>query len=472
MTLHLLQIVSALDDDADVRLDLNDGDVWTCVDFSAPAPRLRRSMNANTMRDGINVSSSQYGERVISASLRVKSSTFEAATTEQQTLARELDRTDNWLKLQLTALDKPIFFRLFRSDMSSIRKADAEDVYELTAEFLAQSFALGERETLGPFTVTNDPDAGSNGHYFDVTGVIGDVAVPMVLVDTASDQHFGILSVRQHGTPGDLVVHAFQAEDASLSTDTTDPGGGPDAAMSGTGTNNFVTTDFGTTATMATRFTKAWSFSDAEGVAAPGTYRVLVVCRRSSATGVMRARTAAVVAGAGFVYSNPAVTIPATTNRQIVDLGLVSLEPPTTNVGGYNSTSIPLSSAQVQIQAARDSGSASIDWDYVLLVPADESTLIYATAGNNSDELVIDGGNETVYRTENGVDPFASTSSIKGPATAIAGGFPVLAPNQTNRFFWVVYSDSSGVATISKADASSVTVHYWPQYLYVRPSAT
>ena len=55
------------------------------------------------------------------------------------------------------------------------------------------------------------------------------------------------------------------------------------------------------------------------------------------------------------------------------------------------------------------------------------------------------------------------------------GGWFELIPNQTNRFIWIRATYSSGADTytgITKANTSSLTVYYWPRYIFIRPSAT
>ncbi len=451
---------------------MNDGTIWRCNSFDAPPPKLRRAMSSNAMRDGVFVSSSQYESRRIVARFQIFRSSRDLAAVQLQLLARELDRTDNYLKLQHDGASKPVFFKLYRSDSTAIRDIPGQaSAYECEVEFLAEPFALGLRESAGPYTLNNDPAAASNGHYIDITGVIGDVAAPCVLVNTGDDRACGRIAVRQHGTPSDMdAFYAFQAEDATLGTDTTDPGGGPDAAMSGAGTNNYARTSFATLSTLSARISQDFTFSTAEGLAAVGAYRVLAVVRRSDNTSDIRVRAAVDHSGIGARYTS-AVAVPKRTNRQVVDLGLLSLEPPARRIGAYNSSELGPAEATFYLDAGRDSGAGTLDWDYALLLPADEAQMVWRVNGSTSDELVIDGGSETVFRTADGVDPFDSTATITGAPVGIgvAGGFPSLVPNQTNRFYYIAYETDDAVV---KGDTSTWSVHYWPRYLSVRPSAS
>jgi len=463
MAVDTIQFVDSIASSPTVRLDINDGTTWRTTSFAAPPPRLRRAMSQNAMRDGINVSSSAYDSRTITLGLTLVHTTEDNKATELQKLARELDRADNFLRYQPSGATKPVFFRLYRSDMSQLEQftGTPSAIAKPTIELLAEPFFLGLRETLGPFTVNNDPAAGSNGHYFDVTGVIGDVAAPCVLSDSVAERGFRIMAARQHGTPSSLVFFS-QAESMTLGTDTTNPGGGPDAAMSGTGANNFVRTSFAT-ASMQTRLT--WNPTDAE---TRGTFRLIAVVRRSDSTSVINVRTSA-------PQTNSAVATALSTSRQILDLGLVSGTGATPTVPGYGSAQISPVFSSVNIQAERVSGAGTIDWDYAALVPADEWQMSSFMQGTTVADLVIDAVQEQVYRIADSTVLFTTgaTESTSIDSLPVAGGFPRVVPDQTNRFYWYHTADTvAPKLTMGKASLGTITVDYWPRYMFVRPSAT
>lgn len=474
----VLKFVDSIAASPTTRLDLNDGTTWKMRDFNAPPPRLRRAMGSNAMTDGGFVSSSQYDMRMLFAGLNVKTASADATATQLQLLARELDRASNFLMYQAQGMTKPVFFVTSRSDFSALEAVRAQETLKLPSiDILAEPFALGLRETLGPYTVNNDPAHATNGHFFDVTGVIGDVAAECVISNTGTHRGGGYLSVRQHGTPADMAATFFvQAESMTNGTDTTNPGGGPDAAMSGTGTNNFKRTTFATAAAMEGRLTYTDSLTDAEGLALIGEYRILAVLRRSDNTSVMSVQVTAYGGGSGGVGDT--IELPLATNRMVIDVGIFSFRPPVERVGRHNSAQIPVTTFELNASASRDSGSGTLDWDYFVLVPADEACLILQSSyGASTDELIVDGLGEAFYLTEGGVDPFAATSSITGSAFNASGSVPRLVPGRTNRFVYVVADLSSGEGvgspfSITKADAATVSVNYWPAYLYVRPSAT
>jgi len=479
MAVDTIKFVDSIAASPTVRLDVNDGTVWRCTRFDASPPRLRRAMSSNAMTDGVFVSSSQYDSRIVTLELALVHSSEDLAATEWQKLARELDRADNFLMYQPTSATKPVFFRLFRSDVPSMEQftGGAQAFKKPTVELLAEPFALGLRETVSVGTFNNDPAAGSNGCYFDVTGVIGDVAAPTVISDTASTRFGGVIAVRQHGTPSDLTWFA-QGESGTMGQDTAVPGGGPDAAMSGSGTNNYARTTFFLNTGMDNRLTVAIPpvGTLAQAKAARGRYSIYAVVRRGDNTSVMTAE-AAVAAGNGVTTTT--VTLPLTTSRILVRLGTYSLgQAVPDNPGGYapgvGGYQLPSS---ITLRAAGPLNK-TLDWDCVLLLPADESTFTWSTGSTDSAsyDQYLDGSSQTIFAIASGSSPFTNTATIFSAAFDVnatlkmAGGFPMLVPNQTNRLFMVYTTDANGAT--SKSVTGTIAVDYWPRYLFVRPSAT
>jgi len=458
----LVRFVDSIVASPTVRLDLN-GEAtngWYVRSFSAPAPRLRRSMSSNAMRDGINVGSSSYDARTLVLELECLKNDQDSAATELQKLARELDRDGNFLMYQPQGATKPVFFKTFRSVLSQIEDVIAQKAMRrFVVELLAEPFALGLRETLGPFVVNNDPAAGSNGCYFDASGVIGDVPARAVIVNTSRSVAYAAVATRSHGTLANLPWWV-QAESVTLSTDTTNPGGGPDAAMSGAGANNFARTSFAT-ATMATRL--QWnlaSLTSAQRAELAGTFRLLAVIRRSDATSVMTVR------GLGDSVSTGAdVVVPKTTVRQILDLGVVSFSGSRV---GHDTSDNPFYQSLVEVQASRSSGTGTLDWDLLLMVPADESLMLISSYVDTGKDQLIDGVREQVFSyVDAGSGPFSGQAEQFGAVAQVGGGFPSLVPGVTNRVFFI---ESEGVGAVcTKSETNSLTAYYWPRYLFVRP---
>lgn len=459
----LVQFVDSISATPTVRLDVSDATAgWAVRRFMAPPPRLRRAVASNAMRDGINVSTSSYDGRTLTLELECIKADQDAAAAELQKLARELDRPRNFIKYQPNGLTKPVFFVVYRSDMSDLLDVIAQKAMrQFTVELMAEPFAVGLKETLGPFTVNNDPAAGSNGHYVDVTGVIGDVPTPCVIRDTGSHALGGYIAVRQHGTPSSGIA-PYQAESSLGGTDTTNPGGGPDAAMSGLGTNNFIRTDF----SAGTAMTARWNGIINGTANTDGTYRVVGVVRRSDATSVIKARLSVNARGAAVTGST--VTVPASTSRQLIDFGIFSFGVPSTE-GGYGAA-LTTRTTTFAVEAERSSGAGTIDWDYLLFLPADESLLIYrrlSNAGLPSGDLVHDTFNEAVTYRDN-----VSASSVRDDQFGVSGGFPLLVPSQANRVWYVMADLYATPYAITKTQTAPLTFEYYPRYLYARPVAS
>lgn len=453
MTADTIQFVDAISASPTVRLDINEqvSNWWT--DFDPGSPRLRRASSANAMTDGIHVSSSSYDSRVLTFKSLLRDTTQDALATRFQALQRELDRPSNLIKYQPFGATKPVFFKTFRSDMSAIRvmKVSAA-THELEFEVLAEPFALGLMETVSVGTVNNDPAHASNGCYFDIAAasVIGDVATPCLIVDTVAAQVGTTWGVRQHGTPSDG-VYFYQGESALL-VGFTNPGGGPSAANSGTGTNNYVRATPGT-------MSLSWSIAgtDAQRIARAGDYRLLAVVTPS----VADVWTVGVEQVGAYGYNTPVACVG--TGRQIVDLGVYNLG--NSFRPGSAGSFAPADDTAILIGAY--GGSGTLDFDYLQLVPADEISGTCVITGASRDHA-FDSAMDSAYAIETAGTLPSGTSNV-GDVGQASGGFISLVPNQVNRVIWVKHTAEN---EITKANTSSLTVYYWPRYIFIRPSAT
>lgn len=462
MNYPLVQFVSAPAETATVRFDFNE-DAW--ADDSSWPEHDGFSLGAPTLEgdpDGVDV---QYGFRSLTFSLIVKGSR-PAALARQSALAREILRQTNWLRFQLDEYSPPVWFRTYRTapgelSFEHLRRGRNTDIWGLGVTLTADPFALGERRTGTPVTVSNDPAAGANGCFFDVTGVVGDAPAAVSLAASSPLRASFLLAARQHGTPSDLIFFK-QAESASaLIADTTNPGGGPDAAMSGAGTNNYLRTTFATDATLQPRV--AWTMSEFSTLAAKralnGRFRVLAAVRRTDATSPITVR-ASVTGG----ETGATVTTVLSTARQLVDLGVLTLAAQLPTLDGSDAS--PVVPRTLNLAAARASGTGSLDWDVVFIIPADEMTLT-RVGSNVTSTFLVDSENEMVYAHDAG-DPFLGTAPLQFTSGTLAGAFPTVAPGETNRFYLLLGSvnDTFG-AGHDKTLTQTITPHYWPRYLYL-----
>lgn len=438
-----------------VSLNLNDEVVFRCRSFSAPPPRLRRASSANAMRDGISVSSSQYDSRILTLELDLITATQDLSAAALQQLFRELDRETNVLKYQPTGASVPVYFRTYRSDMASLIDVTGPAAYRIpTIDLLAEPFAYGELDVASA-TVPNDPGAG--GCAFDFGDVLGDVPAPVQIFDVTAVRSKGIVANwRRRDTTGtyDFSNAGFvQAETLTLGTDTTNPGGAADAVMSGAGTTNYVRTSFATTTAMATRASYATSLP-------ASLHRVFAVVRRSDATSVMNARMT--YSGPVTGFTGETVVIPQTTQRQILDLGVIDLRVP----NGTADKTVPLT---VNLQAQRVSGAGTLDWDLVYLLQADQHLAQWSTgvADDTSSDLYLNSERDSLQALLASGYTLPEPDSF-GKTIPYSGSLPYAYPDTDGQFVWIVSTSTAHDKTLS----SSLVLVMNPRYLYVRPSGS
>lgn len=458
----VVRFVDSISASPTTRLDINDGATWWVKKFDAPPPRLRRSTSANAMTDGVTVGSATYDARTLTVELECRKATQDLAATEHQKLWRELDRPVNYLQYQPQGASKPVFFALYRSDASALEDVRAQAAMRtITVELLAMPFALGLRELLGPFTVNANPAAGSNPCYVDLPAIIGDVAAPLTYWDNPS----GGSSYRNRlvcmETSDAHYLATAQLETWTAYTDTSNPGGGPDAAMSGTGVNNYMRTTFATVNAIAARVgTTSLSLS--------GTFRLLAFVRRTGTTSTLQVR-ARQLRGATVVATGATVTLAATTTRQLVDLGFFSW-PETVKVSG-GGTSVAVGRA-LDLWAGRTGGTDQLDWDCVVLLPVGTRsdvkslTTLAASLAQDYRLTVVDG---QAYESNLAADPAAGTAQLN--QVPAAGAEPWASPGVGNRLHVIAYGDDSNKAC-AVTTSTSVSLAYFPRYLHVRPVST
>jgi hypothetical protein len=203
--------------------------------------------------------------------------------------------------------------------------------------------------------------------------------------------------------------------------------------------------------------------TDASKRALRGSYRLFAAIRRVGASQMVLQARWRYLTGA-TIYYGATTTVPVVAGRQLLDLGTITfgfVAP--ANPGGFG-TEAPVLADIIDIQASRVSGTESLDWDTIFLIPADEQMLLWSSPQVGA--ALIDGATESIYRYESAGDPFAGTADLQDQAVSVAGGYPHLVPNQANRFFMLC--STSGVH--DKTLSQSITCHYWPRYLYCRPT--
>src|SRR5688500_18882199 len=108
--------VDSIAESPTTRLDLNDGTVWRLQDGTElTPPPLRRSVTQSLLADGATYPAAAYDNRTIRLELLLQAADADAAATQLQALARELERPENFLRWAPHTTE-PVFFKTFRSD--------------------------------------------------------------------------------------------------------------------------------------------------------------------------------------------------------------------------------------------------------------------------------------------------------------------------------------------------------------------
>lgn len=456
----VIQFVDAMSANPGVLLDMNDDVALRTRLIAAPPPRLRRTTVQNAMSDGEYVSSSTYGGRLLTLDVDVITSTQDQNAALLQKVARLIDRPESFIRYQPAGHSRPGFLRTTRADIAELVNVISTLAFrQLRVELPADPFMLGLRQTISVGTVNNDPAAGSNGCYFDVTNVRGDVAAPMVMVDTGTIKPNVILAVTQGTNAADFPV-VFQGESMNFEdADTANPGGAADAAMSGSGSTNYARTSFATSTSLSTLRLTALAGSNAAARALRGTHRALLTVRRTEAASTIAVRTYQVVNDT--IVEGDTLTVPLTTNRQIVDLGMFTF-----GLGQAISPDM-VPGTSLTFQASRSGGAGSLQWDCLQYIPADYATCVLSGLSSGftgGADLVFDGEHEQVVSVTTGTSIF-SGGTAEGRLAPFSGSIPKLKPGVTNRFTYLKWDAAAQL--VDKAVTGSVTLYYQPRYLYV-----
>lgn len=470
---HEYAFVQSIATPGTVRLDLSDEPTWRVLadGTSVDPPPLESTELTTSMTDGSSIPWSAYRNRTIVLHLQLKAAGADALAAEEQLLSREVDRERNTLKWQPSGATHPVYFRTKRADITSIDEVVPGKHNRYVVEIEADPFAYGAQETLSPATVNNDPAAGSNGMFFDVTGVKGDVETPLHLAITAAGvvaagRRKSIIAVRRRGTPSNM-PGVIQAETMTLGANTTLPGN--DAVMSGAGSNYARLSSLTTTA--AVRLTSALHPASAS-VDNRGTYRWIARLRQSVGADAYRLTLEWSGDGTNWI-SQDTVLAPGGTALRLVDLGALVQLPVGEDLSsdGAAGDELAVRGAQFRLAASRDSGgSGNLEVDYLLPIPADDAYLTVLWPGTSGPTTMVVGWDHD--RLKPVVSGRGSSGEIYSPQIPeAAGGMPFVSPGVTNRITFVLDAGSTSSGD-TKGNTVSVTPYYWPRYLRVRPAST
>lgn len=406
--------------------------------------------------------------RTLHIELTVSSPNATGFAQAAENLGRQLAQ-DNILKYQPNNTIRPVFFRTFanpayaatvRGIVSSCTAQYQNIALDIEAEFPA--YGPREEVTGSPFTVSNDPAAGSNGCFFDVTGVKGDMPTPLLIHATSTGvtgtpsglasrySHFGM---RRRGTPGNY-VNFVQAEAMTqgLNTATT-----ADATASG-GSKSRVT--FGTT-TLNLRLNGSFPGNGVANVEARGEYVVYARCLLTASGAVdLSFRYGATDSGSIILDT---VSF-ANTSWTWVYLGKMPVPAWSDPIEhGFSGVRSKVLMPWFGLYVARTAGTPNLDIDVFEFIPADDLTTIIRFA-DTSTTYAADG------TTDAGGSAYAMTTSLDEIVTTNractiigGGGFPEAIPGQTNRVHFLRDVNQNG-SNDTIGSTTTLRVYHWPRW--------
>lgn len=462
MTTCSLDFVDSIAATPTVRLNLSDSVTWILnaneTDFSPPP--LRQAIAQTLLTDGGVVPSSAYDFRRITLGLFLAEATADDMAAALQSLYRELDRPGGNILRWHDHTTHPVFFRTHRASANSVRQLGRDGRRKkIEVELLAEPFGYGLRQDpVVAATVSTDPAAGSNGCFVDVTGVKGDVETPVLIRWPGTSNHQTLFTTRRRGDPS-AAPFPIQAESMTQVTDTTVQAN--DTNFSGAG-SNYSRCTFATNATMQNRLTV--SPVGTSGIDLRGRYRAFLRYRKNTGPDSINLQLRWGDDTATVVINNDAFATFSNTSFQFADLGLISIPMGVDPVTDSNGVERAVSNLMfLAVRAERTSGSGSIDFDHLLLVPADDRLAI--CTWQKTDSYLLDATDTSAFVID------GSDRVVGVAAPFITGGLPMLTPNQSNRVYMIRTVNGNGVAN-SLTTVSPVAVSYLPRYLTVRPAST
>lgn len=453
-----------------VLLDLKANGLRVRTDWKLGPTVFEKGYASSPLRHGKRPTRSTAANQILEIPIELNKSTATLAAQAIEDLCRQL-AVDNILKVQMDG-GAPVFYRTFGDAgfAAAVRSVLIQDT-AITLTIEAEPFAYGPRVSLGSFTVSNNPAAVTNPCRFDITGVLGDVRTPLLLVATstgASGAPSGLVSkwshfaTRRRGTPGNY-ANEIQAESMTQGTNATVTA---DATMSN-GSKSRIS--FGT-ATLQLRLSDTFPGNGTSTVEARGEYRVYARMAKTVAGDPITVQLAYGASSAAPVF-NDAVTLPSAAGPFMVDLGKVPIpawsDP---NQHGFSGVSTKAMMAFVGLYASRASGTANLDVDFLYFMPCDEPTTVIARFPGTDTTYAIDGTTDeggAVYALTTALDEVLSTSA---PVQIVGGGgFPELVPGATNRIHFLRHVDPAGTVD-AVTDTTTFAAYYWPRWReFTRP---
>lgn len=470
MAKERIQFVDSISLTAGIRLSLSSAP-WTVLfngtDISPPP--LTRALNSTLLTDGAVIPASAYENRVVRLHIQLDTNDPTDAATKAQMLHRELNRATNILMWQPEPTVPPVFFKTFRAPDYASTIDYGINLYDFQIDIPAEPFSYGVREDVGPIVVSSDVTAGSNGRFFDLTGIKGDVETPLQLRFTGSEvaSRQTVLAVRRRGTPS-AMPFVLQAEAMTQGTDTATSAAGT-SWNPPSGTNVSVTT-FNTNAALAQRLSIA-AFPTTGSVDARGTYRVFMRALAGGSGGPpANICKFEIRHGVRAIRNNQQTSTRFTSISAIPmwDMGLVQIPEgvdPGTN--GPDGAALSVAGVPISVWIQRTQSTDPFTTDHLLFVPADDRFCIINWSASTPTTFVADGTNRAIYGLDSGGNITDTLS------TSFVGDFPMVSPSVTNRVVCIRdVSPDTGNGSDIPSQSLTINVSYWPRYLTVRPLTT
>jgi len=456
-----------------VLLDLNSGaGMRVLLGWTLNPPTYEKNYAGGSLRHGQRLTRSVAQNRILSIPVEINKTSAALAAQAIEDLGRQI-AVDNILKVQLEG-GTPVFFRTFAdpdyaASLRSVFTQDSSHVLSIEAE----PFAYGPRvEVTGsPFTVSNDPAAGTNPCRFDITGVLGDVETPLLLLATstgASGAPSGLvnkwthIATRRRGTPSNY-ANLIQAEVMLASTDTATA---VDATMSG---GNKMRCTFATNTSLTVRLSDQFPENNVATVEARGEYWVYAKVAKTVAGDNINVQFRYGTGSVNHVI-NDVVALPLVAGPMLVNLGKIPV-PSYADPGmhGFSGVQLKALTSWVGLYAQRVSGTGSLDIDFLYFMPCDDQTLIIKFPSTDT-TYAIDGTTDaggSVYSLNAGLDTVQNIAFP--PQITGGGGFPEVIPGQTNRIHFLRHVNPDG-SVDALTDTTTIRAYYWPRWReFTRP---
>lgn len=450
-----------------VLLDINSAStgMWVADGYGlSPAP-YDKGWVGGPLRHGQRPTRSSAQNSQLHIPIQLNQGTNQLAAAAIQTLGLLL-RNNGYIKYQADGATNPVFFKTYADPDYGLEIAKTrvrQAILDLNIDCEPFAYSPRVEVTGSPFTVSNDPAAGTNPMIIDIASVLGDVETPLLLIATSTGAANGLggkwshISTRRRGTPS-AYSNVVQAEAMTLGTNAAA------VVAAGSSGGNKVTVTPGT-ATMALRVSDTFPANGVATIEARGEYIVYARLAKSIAGDTWTAQLKYGLDATAPV-ANDIQTLPAgAAGPYWVELGKVPV-PMWSDPATHGSSGVPLKVLLpfIGLYAARTAGTGTLDIDCLYFMPADEATVITKWPTTDT-TYVLDG------TTAEGGSAYAATTALDevittaGPAQLMGLGFPELIPggaSAVNRVHIMRHVDPNGTVD-GITNTTTFRAYYWPR---------